>query len=169
MHCCQACAATPRLAAAVTEFAEVHSHSQNELCRASAANHAAAERLKKAFDDSDETRLLDAAGGPSDAVTVEMLPVTDPLMVAEQKINSELRAARADMAALSRLQNAAQEVCSFLCRFTGPPLASRCCDLTRRWCSTSSRHNHNRERHVLPSACRLADIHSKFTSLPHHA
>lgn len=68
------------------------------------------ERLRKAFDDSDETRLLDAAGGPSDAVTVEMLPVKDPLMVAEQKINAELQAARAGMAALSRLQNAAQEV-----------------------------------------------------------
>eukprot|EP00892_Ulva_mutabilis_P002033 jgi/Ulvmu1/11830/UM080_0041.1 len=76
---------------------------------ASIANHAAAERLRKAFDESDETRLLDAAAGPSDAVVVEMLPVQDPLMVAEQKINSELRAARADMAALSRLQNAAQE------------------------------------------------------------
>jgi len=80
------------------------------ISRASIANHAAAERLRKAFDDSDETRLLDAAGGPSDAVTVEMLPVKDPLMVAEQKINAELQAARAGMAALSRLQNAAQEV-----------------------------------------------------------
>lgn len=78
--------------------------------RASIANHAAAARLKQAFDESDETRLLDAAAGPSDTVVVEMLPVQDPLMVAEQKINSELQAARADMAALSRLQNAAQEV-----------------------------------------------------------
>lgn len=98
--------------------AHVLGSDQRELCRASAANHAAAERLKKAFDDSDETRLLDAAAGPSDVVTVEMLPVTDPLMVAEQRINSELRAAKADMAALSRLQNAAQEVSSFFCQST---------------------------------------------------
>jgi hypothetical protein len=81
-----------------------------QCCRVTAASQAAADRLKRAFADSDETHLLAEGASLSDAVAIEMLPVQNRLMAAEQRINAALQSAKADLASLARLQSAAQEV-----------------------------------------------------------
>ena len=79
-------------------------------CRASAGSHAVADRLGQAFRTAEEARLLGDSGATSSDVAVEMLPYQNPLMAAEQRINSELERAKADLATLAHLQSAAQEV-----------------------------------------------------------
>lgn len=76
------------------------------------ASHAAADRLGNAFRTAEEARLLGDSGATNSDVAVEMLPVQNPLMAAEQRINAELDNAKADLATLAHLQSAAQEVCS---------------------------------------------------------
>jgi hypothetical protein len=75
------------------------------------ASHAAVDRLGQAFGRAEEARLLGDSGATNSDVAVEMLPVQNPLMAAEQRINAELEEAKADLATLTHLQRAAQEVC----------------------------------------------------------
>lgn len=81
-------------------------------CSASAASIAAADRIGQAFGATDTTGLLDNGdGGFGGTVEVDMTPVQQSrVMAAEQKINTELDAARAALQQLTRLQAAAQEV-----------------------------------------------------------
>lgn len=81
--------------------------------RASVANHAAADRLGQAFRTAEEARLLGDSGATNSDVAVEMDAYQNPLMDAEQRINAELEHAKADLATLSHLQSAAQEVCCY--------------------------------------------------------
>jgi hypothetical protein len=86
-------------------------HGEHLACRASAANFAAAERLGQALHAHEDVRLLgDSGATTSDTVAVEMRPIHNALMDAEQSINAELAASRDDLGTLSKLQNAAQEV-----------------------------------------------------------
>jgi hypothetical protein len=73
---------------------------------------AAADRIGQAFGATDTTSLLDGGdGGYGGTVEVDTAPVQQSrVMVAEQKINIELEAARAALQQLTRLQAAAQEV-----------------------------------------------------------
>jgi hypothetical protein len=86
------------------------------MCSASAAAHAAAERIGQALNASDTTGLLSGEGEgrsdePDGAFALEMSAVQQGnVMAAEQKINAALAAARADLASLGRLQSAAQQV-----------------------------------------------------------
>lgn len=96
----------------------------SSLCyRVSAASHAAADRLGQAFRTAEEARLLGDSGATSSDVEVEMHPVQNPLMAAEQRINAELQDAKADLATLAHLQSAAQEVSGY----TKLPPALSCC------------------------------------------
>lgn len=80
------------------------------VCSASAASAAAADRIGQAFGATDTTGLL--AGGDAGATVEVDIPQMQQsrVIAAEQKINTELEAARASLQQLSRLQAAAQEV-----------------------------------------------------------
>jgi hypothetical protein len=77
------------------------------VCSAQAATTAAADRIGKAFSATERFAML----GSGETVEIGMPPIQqNRIMLAEQKINAELKGARCDLQHLSRLQNAAQEV-----------------------------------------------------------